>query len=43
MDEWKGTHTEIAYTTQMAVQTADGHAVIITEYRADGCVTWREA
>jgi hypothetical protein len=36
-------HSVITHTTQMAVQTDTGHVVIVTEYRADGCVTWRQA
>lgn len=36
-------HGVILQISQHAVQTDTGHTIIITEYRADGCVTWREA
>lgn len=36
-------HQTIVATRQEPIRTAEGTMIILTEYRADGCVTWREA
>jgi hypothetical protein len=36
-------HRTIIATKQEPLWTAEGSLLIITEYRADGCVTWRKA
>lgn len=35
-------HNEVVHITRAAIRTETGVKVLVTEYRADGCVTWRD-
>lgn len=36
-------HSTITYTRRESLWHEGEYVVVVTEYRADGCVTWREA